>query len=91
MPHQRRLIHFSGTVQGVGFRYTSHRLAGRYDVTGYVRNLPDGRVEILAEGPPEQIDAFLLDLRNQMGNYIRRTEQTISEPTGQFTGFEVRF
>jgi acylphosphatase len=44
MPTERRRVHYSGRVQGVGFRFTSQRLAERYAVTGYVRNLPDGRV-----------------------------------------------
>ena len=43
-------IIFKGQVQGVGFRYTTHRVAGRYDVTGFVRNLPDGTVEMLVQG-----------------------------------------
>ena len=48
----RRHCYFSGRVQGVGFRYTSRNIAINYDVTGFVRNLPDGRVELVAEGPP---------------------------------------
>ena len=53
----KRQVHafFSGTVQGVGFRYTAERLARRYPLTGYVRNLPDGRVELLAEGEEESL------------------------------------
>ncbi|MCK4625492.1 MAG: acylphosphatase [Phycisphaerae bacterium] len=91
MSSQRRLVHFSGSVQGVGFRFTARRLAQQFDVAGYVKNLPDGRVEIIVEGPPGQIDAFLRTIHEQMGNYIRNTEQQIATPTDQFTGFEIRF
>ncbi len=91
MSSQRRLVHFSGSVQGVGFRYTARRLAQQFEVTGYVKNLPDGRVEIIAEGTPDQIDAFLQTIHEQMGNYIRSTDQQIIIPADQFTGFEIRF
>ena len=91
MSRQRRLVHFSGNVHGVGFRYTARRLAERFDVAGYVKNLPDGRVEIVVEGPPDQIDAFLQAISDRMGHYIRNTDQQVTTPTDQFTGFEIRF
>ena len=91
MSHQRRLVHFSGNVQGVGFRYTAMRVAGAYDVSGYVRNLRDGRVEVVAEGPPEQIDAFIGDIRKRMGYYVEEVAQQPSEATGEFGGFDIRF
>ena len=59
MPRIRRRVHFSGRVQGVGFRYTCQSIARGFDVGGYVRNLPDGRVEPLAEGEPGELDNFL--------------------------------
>ena len=91
MSRQCRQVHFSGIVQGVGFRYTARRLADRFDVAGYVKNLPDGRVELVVEGPPDQIDAFLRAISEQMGHYIRRTDQQISSPADRFAGFEIRF
>ena len=91
MGRQRRLVHFSGTVQGVGFRYTVRRLARRFDVTGHVRNLPDGRVEMLVEGPTEQINDLLAAVTDGMGHYIRETTQQTSEPTGQFADFDISF
>ena len=91
MPHQRRLIRFSGNVQGVGFRYTAMRVAGAYDVTGYVKNLPDGRVEVLAEGEPEQIDSFVQAIRDRMGHYIDDLSQQPGPASGKFRGFDVRF
>ncbi len=62
---------FKGQVQGVGFRYTTHRIAGRYDVTGFVRNLPDGTVEMLAQGPPGEVDRCLADVQDSFSGYIR--------------------
>lgn len=56
---ERRRIYFSGRVQGVGFRYTTERLAKDYEITGYVRNLPDGRVELIVEGEWSVISDFL--------------------------------
>ena len=91
MSQQRRIIHFSGTVQGIGFRYTTIRVAGGFDVTGYVRNLPDGRVEVVVEGESAEIDAFTAELRRQMENYVRHVQQEVSEPTGQYGGFDVRY
>ena len=88
---QRRVIHFSGMVQGVGFRYTALRVAAGFEVAGYVRNLRDGRVEVVAEGRAEQIDAFLDDLTGRMRHYIRDVRQDVGDPTGQYAGFDVRF
>jgi len=56
----RRFI-VGGTVQGVGFRFFTQRIAARHQVTGYVRNLPDGRVEAHAEGTAQNIEAFKID------------------------------
>ena len=55
----RRAAYYTGRVQGVGFRYTTQRIAADYPVDGFVKNLPDGRVELVAEGPPAQVQAFL--------------------------------
>ncbi len=91
MAPQRRLVHYSGNVQGVGFRYTALRVAGGHDVTGCVRNLPDGRVEIVVEGEKQQIEVFLEAIRNRMAHYIDDVRQQVCEPTGEFRGFNVRF
>ncbi|KKL60422.1 hypothetical protein LCGC14_2205500 [marine sediment metagenome] len=91
MALERRLVHYSGTVQGVGFRYTTVRVAAGFDVTGYVRNVRDGRVELLVEGDAAQIDAFLAELADRMGYYIRHVDQQSGQATGQYPGFEVRY
>jgi acylphosphatase len=74
----------------VGFRYTACRTAGGFDVTGYVKNLPDGRVEIVVEGEAKEIDAFLSALSDAMERHIRdKTEQTAPH-SGRFSDFSVR-
>lgn len=56
-------IIFKGSIQGVGFRFTAHRMAGRHQPTGYVRNLRDGTVEMLAQGAAEDIDDCIRDIQ----------------------------
>jgi acylphosphatase len=91
MGQEQRIVHFSGEVQGVGFRFTACREAARHNVTGYARNLHDGRVECVVEGEAGEIDAFLADLSARMGDYIQgRSEQT-GPYTGRYAQFGVRF
>lgn len=91
MAQQQRLVTFAGTVQGVGFRYTACRLAGQFDITGDVRNCPDGTVECVVEGDAAEIDAFLEALRRQMASCIRRITQQTAPYSGQYVGFTVRY
>jgi acylphosphatase len=89
MANERRVILFSGTVQGVGFRYTAFRTAANYDVTGAVRNLPDGRVECVVEGERAEVEAFLTELRRRMEGYIEgETQQTLPH-SGQYSRFGI--
>jgi acylphosphatase len=82
---------FRGHVQGVGFRYTAQHVARQYDVTGYVRNRPDGAVELVAEGDPQEVERFVRGLEEEMGSYIR-DRQVVTEPaTGEFEDFGVRY
>lgn len=87
----RRTVFFSGHVQGVGFRYTAHHVAGRFDVTGYVKNLADGRVEAVVEGECEEVAAFVNAVREEMSTYIHDVRCTDSQGTGEFTDFALRF
>lgn len=87
---QRRTCHFSGRVQGVGFRYTVHNLAMPHNVRGYVRNLPDGRVELVMEGPPQDMDYLLDSIRRKMSQFIKRVDTHEEAPSGQFTGFSIK-
>ena len=90
-PMERREVHYSGRVQGVGFRYTARSIAQLYPVSGYVKNLPDGRVELVVEGKPEDVSALLRAISTEMGRNIRDLHETTAPATGRFTGFDVRF
>ena len=85
----RSHIIFTGRVQGVGFRYTAQRLANEQKLLGWVKNLPDGRVELMAEGPQAKIEHLIFKLNSQ----FQITKQDIDwlNPKGQFTGFEVTY
>ena len=87
----RKHIHYSGHVQGVGFRYTVRAIARGADVGGFVRNLADGRVEVVVEGPGEEVDRLLVEVDGRMGGYVRRTTVVDEPPTGEFHDFGVRF
>ncbi len=85
----RRTAYFSGRVQGVGFRYTTQHIASRFNVTGLVRNMPDGRVELVAEGGPSDLDNFQLAIEQAMSEYIRATNATDSAASGEFSSFRI--
>jgi acylphosphatase len=87
---ERRTYYFGGHVQGVGFRYTAQHLARNHPVSGFVRNLPDGRVELVAEGEPKDLDAMLDALKRQMEGFIRKLDVTTGPATGEFAGFTIR-
>jgi acylphosphatase len=84
----RRTTYF-GRVQGVGFRYTARDVARNFAVAGYVRNLPDGSVELVAEGAAEQVEAFLNAVGEQMAGYIQRVTVQ-DQASGSYQGFEIR-
>ena len=69
-----KFIVFSGNVQGIGFRYTAHRIAVRCNLTGYVRNTPDGKVELHAQGHPDDIDDCIADIKETFAGYIRNVD-----------------
>ncbi len=82
-------VYYSGRVQGVGFRYTAQRLARGFPVAGSVRNLPDGTVELIAEGEPDPVEAFLTAVERQMTGYIDQRTAEDEPPTGR-QGFQIR-
>jgi acylphosphatase len=88
---QRRQVLYRGRVQGVGFRYTARQTAAAFQVAGYVQNLPDGRVRLVVEGQPDELERFLDELRARMARHIRDVEQQTLPATGEFAGFEIRF
>jgi acylphosphatase len=86
------LVYYRGRVQGVGFRYTVREVACGYEVTGFVRNLPDGRVELVAEGDEGELKAFLDGVRDGgLAGHIRHEETHWQPATAEFDGFEIRF
>jgi acylphosphatase len=87
----RRHVHYSGTVQGVGFRYTVRQIARGLAVTGFVRNLSDGAVEVVVEGEGDQVARLLEEVAAAMGDYITQAGVTDEPATGEFGGFRVRF
>jgi len=88
---ERREVYYRGRVQGVGFRYTTERIASRLAVTGYVKNLPDGRVLMVAEGQSDELDRLLASVRVELGHYITDVGQSVGPASGEYSGFEIRF
>ena len=80
----RYTVHFEGHVQGVGFRFTTVRIARRFEVAGYVRNLPDGRVQLVAEGEKDQLDGLIAAIQDAMRGHIRKAHVTTDPATGEF-------
>lgn len=79
-----------GEVQGVGYRFFAQRAAARHQVTGYVRNLADGRVEALAEGPADAVEAFKHDLATGPAfSRVENVEEINLDPTGQYSTFRI--
>jgi acylphosphatase len=85
----RAHIHFCGTVQGVGFRYTTLSFARQLSLTGWVKNLSDGRVEVMVEGPRENIEELLSTLKVQFGAFIREEHIEWLDGKGEFDRFSV--
>ena len=89
---ERRRILFSGRVQGVGFRFRTREIAQRYpEVSGFVRNLPDGRVELVVEGPAASLSAMVDDVSAAMSGYIEHVDVCRYTGTEAFSGFEIRY
>jgi acylphosphatase len=86
-----RHIIFNGRVQGVGFRYTAHRMAHRHQLTGYVRNLPDGTVEMLAQGPARDIDDCIQNIKDYFDDYIRDAEIQEIPLNPKYNDFRITF
>lgn len=80
----RITVYYSGRVQGVGFRYTTSRVAGRFAVAGYVMNLHDGRVELVVEADRKEALGFLAAVQEELGGYITDVEQEIGTASGEF-------
>ena len=88
---RRTIVHYRGQVQGVGFRARVERLARGFRVTGYVINLPDGRVRLVIEGEAAEIDAVLQEVVQAMGDWISDVQTQVTLATGEFSEFRIRY
>ena len=86
-----RLVHYSGTVQGVGFRATVAGIARDHPVTGWVKNLDDGRVQLLVEGKEEDVKKFLDAVRKRWKWNIEKEDAEEKKPTGEYKTFSIRY
>jgi acylphosphatase len=77
-------------VQGVGFRYTARDIASRFSVRGFVKNLADGRVLLVAEGTSVVLDRFLEAIASEMDRFIENQQVATLPPTDEFSTFEIR-
>ncbi|WP_395719496.1 acylphosphatase [Prosthecobacter sp.] len=86
-----RHVFYTGRVQGVGFRYSTKRIASGFDVTGWVKNLPDGRVELFAQAfEVEELEAFLEDIqRSSLGSHIKEREVKLVAADPSLRGFSI--
>lgn len=83
-------VFFTGRVQGVGFRYQTLQVAKGFEVSGFVLNLPDGRVQLEAEGTAAEVRDFIVAVQERMEGYVRKVEQTETQRAAQFKGFSIR-
>ncbi len=91
MASKRIHVYYSGRVQGVGFRFTAEVAARRLKLNGWVSNLTDGRVEVVAEGEEAALKELLAGITEKMSHYISDTEISWEVPTGGFRGFGIKF
>jgi acylphosphatase len=90
MPKVARKFLIRGEVQGVGYRFFAQRAAARHQVVGSIRNLTDGTVEALVEGPPESVEAFKHDLSTgPRFATVEQVEEIFLEPTGLYSAFRI--
>ena len=87
----RAHVIFSGTVQGVGFRYTTQRFAAGLKITGWVKNLSDGSVELVAEGTREQVENLLYKLDKQFEARIKNKDIDWMNAKKAFSGFDITY
>jgi acylphosphatase len=83
-------VFYSGNVQGVGFRYSAKTVATGFEVAGTVRNLSDGRVELIVEGAKDELEAFRQAIRDSgLGHFIQREAVSWGDAQNEFRGFEI--
>jgi len=84
-------IIFTGRVQGIGFRFTALDIANRYRLTGLVRNAPDGTVEMITQGPADDIADCIRGIKEAFEGYIRETKTEEIPPDPKYTNFKIAF
>ena len=84
-------IIYTGRVQGVGFRYTALDTANKYKIKGWVKNLPDGGVEVVGEVEEAALSKFSTQLNSTMSTYIREKSEYFEPATGEFSRFEITY
>ena len=88
---KRAHVYYSGRVQGVGFRFTAVSIASNLKVKGWVKNLPDGRVELLAEAEEDTLKDFLERVKGYFSGYLRDAEIEWGPAAGDLSGFNIEF
>jgi len=83
-------VYYEGRVQGVGFRYQTLHVAREFEVAGFVRNLPDGRVHLEVEGAAQEVEDFLQAVHERMEGFIRKVERSGHRRAPEFKGFMIR-
>ncbi len=90
MKRSRMTVFFTGKVQGVGFRYTTKTVATGFEVSGTVKNLPDGRVELVTEGAKQELEEFLQAIRDsEVGRFVKNEQVVWADAKNEFRGFEI--
>ena len=89
--NRRIHVYYSGLVHGVGFRYTSERIAVSLGLKGWTKNLRDGRVEVVCEGKESALKEFLDKTEKSFKEYVKGVDLEWSEATGEFRDFDIRF
>jgi len=88
---KRYEVIFSGTVQGVGFRFTARNIAAKYNINGWVMNIPDDKVKLLAEGQEEDLNNFISDIRDEFKSCINDYALHKKEAINDCEDFRIKF
>jgi len=91
MEQTAKQVIFRGHVQGVGFRYTACRMALKYELTGFVRNRPDGTVEALMQGTDQSIAMCIEEIKDHFGPHLRQTTLTDVPVNPRYTDFQISY
>ncbi len=84
-------VFYSGNIQGIGFRFATLDFAQKLSINGWVKNLADGRVEIVVEGQEKILQVFLDKVGKQFQNYIKDVKLEWQKPIEEFKNFEIKF